>query len=707
MRGQEGGGDSGIAAMSSGVSVLRIGRSRVEIRANDSTANSRSVPYYSNGSSDGKFDESATRALRHGAATRLGREVGWIGLDALVVAASFYIATYIRFVDSGGGAEAIWFRLPYLLIPVVALFLISNQFWSLNRRVWRYASGIEIFVIFSSVGICSLVLLVADVAITANGHERLLPIGVLVMGGFFSATGMTVVRYRWRIIPAILRWRLIAAMIRSRHLNGRTRAIIYGAGDSGQFVADRLMVRPEDHEFALVGFVDDDRRKVGQRIHGLPVLGSGEAIEMLVERYRVDVIVLAVSNATQAQRQRMLNICTRTRAQVKVAPNFFDIVASAATPLLRELRVTDMLGRPEAMVDHEACARVIGGKVVLVTGAAGSVGSELCRQIAMFSPRLLVGLDNNESGLYDLSIDLRSGLNPLALEPVVADVRNRGAINRAFQRFGPDVVFHAAAYKHVPLMERFPEEAVLVNVLGTEVMLEAARNASAERFVLVSTDKAVKPSSTMGATKRLAELLVLSNDHYGQMLTTAVRFGNVLGSRGSVVPTFAKQIQRGGPVTVTHPEMTRYFMEVSEAAILIIQAAAMTKGTDLFMLEMGEPVKIDDLARRMIRVRGLRPDVDIKILYTGTRPGEKLHEELVLDGEERVATEHPMIHRIRSSPPSNGRLELAPLCKLAEQHETSSVISALMEICNHHATTLSDGPLVAVANDPRNLVTQN
>jgi FlaA1/EpsC-like NDP-sugar epimerase len=589
-----------------------------------------------------------------------------------VVGAAFYLATFVRFLDTSGNYGPFWERLPFVLVPITAAYLASNQIWSLNRRVWRYASGLEVLMIFTSVGLTTMVLLVVDLIASAFTHGRLLPIGVLVMGGFFTATGMTLVRYRWRIVTALLR---------RRRASGATRALIFGAGDSGQFVADRIMVRPEDHEFELVGFVDDDRSKHGLRIHGLRVLGGGEDLDELIERHRVDVIILAISNATAEQRQRILDICSGTLAQVKVAPNFFDIVASPAVPLVRELRVSDLLGRSQAIVDHLSCTRVLEGKVVLVTGAAGSVGSELCRQIAAFSPSQLIGLDNNESGLYDLAIELRSGINPFQLEVVVADVRNPSAISTAFEKARPHVVFHAAAYKHVPLMEEFPAEAVAVNIRGTEIVLEASRRAGAERFVFVSTDKAVKPTSIMGATKKVAEMLVLSN-RLGSTLATAVRFGNVFGSRGSVVPTFARQIERGGPVTVTHRDMTRFFMEISEAAILIIQAAAMTQGNDLFMLEMGEPVKIDDLARRMVRMRGLRPDIDIKIVYTGMRPGEKLHEELVLDDEERFVTEHPMISRIQSHTAPSDKFQLARLYELAEGDRTGDLIASLAELCD-------------------------
>ena len=605
------------------------------------------------------------------ATPRTWRSVASVVVDAVVVVAAFYLATYVRFVDAPGNSGPFLERMPFLLVPITAAYLAGNQVWALNRRVWRYASGVEVLMIFTSVGLTTMLVLAADVIVDIFVPARPLPIGVIVMGGFLTATGMTVVRYRWRIV---------AALLRRHRASGTMRALIFGAGDSGQFVADRIMARPADHEFDLVGFVDDDRSKHGLRIHGLTVLGGGEDLGILIDKNRIDVIVLAISDATAEQRQRILDICSRTRAQVKVAPNFFDIVASPTVPLVRELRVSDLLGRSEAMVDRLSCARVLEGKNVLVTGAAGSVGSELCRQIATFAPGKLVGLDNNETGLYDLAIELRSGVNPVQLEVVVADVRNPTAISRAFQKLRPNVVFHAAAYKHVPLMEEFPAEAVAVNVRGTEVVFEAARKAHVERFVFVSTDKAVKPSSTMGATKKVAEMLVTSNGH-GPMLATAVRFGNVFASRGSVVPTFARQIERGGPVTVTHPEMTRFFMEISEAAMLIIQAAAMTRGNDLFMLEMGEPVKIDDLARRMIRMRGLRPDVDIEIVYTGVRPGEKLHEELVLDAEERFLTEHPMISRIESHKVPSGKFQLAKLYELAEGDRSADLIATLMKLC--------------------------
>jgi len=338
---------------------------------------------------------------------------------------------------------------------------------------------------------------------------------------------------------------------------------------------------------------------------------------------------------------------------------------------------------------RDACERVLRDRVVLVTGGCGSVGSELCRQVAQFDPKLLVILDNNETGLYDLELALRTRFRQLAVSILVADITEAVRMDAVFREVKPEVIFHAAAYKHVPLMERFPQEAVRVNVGGTAVMLEMARRHDAQYFVFVSTDKAVEPHSVMGATKRIAEMLVIGENGSSvsdQRSTrcAVVRFGNVLGSRGSVVPTFARQIDLGGPVTVTHPDMTRYFMDVSEAAGLIIQAASFTHGGDIFMLEMGERIRVDDLARKMIRMRGLRPEIDIPIVYTGVRPGEKLHEELVSPEEGREPTEHPLVHRVLATTPArpNGdfRLEVQGLLELATNGNQQVVIDRVMKL---------------------------
>jgi FlaA1/EpsC-like NDP-sugar epimerase len=352
--------------------------------------------------------------------------------------------------------------------------------------------------------------------------------------------------------------------------------------------------------------------------------------------------------------------------------------------------VEDLLGRQAVQLHRDACERVLRDKVVLITGGCGSVGSELCRQVAQFEPRQLVVVDNNETGLYDLEIALRTRFRELAVSIVIADVTDAARMQAVFAELKPHAIFHAAAYKHVPLMERFPQEAVKVNVGGTAVVLEMARRYGAQNFVFVSTDKAVEPYSVMGATKRIAEMLVIGENGNGEAANdgtrcTAVRFGNVLGSRGSVVPTFARQIDLGGPVTVTHPEMTRYFMDVSEAAGLIIQAASYTLGGDIFMLEMGERIRVDDLARKMIRMRGLRPEIDIPIVYTGVRPGEKLHEELVFSEEGREPTDHPLVHRVQAAVgTSNGELRMGVerLLQLSTNGNQMTLTAELMRLAH-------------------------
>jgi FlaA1/EpsC-like NDP-sugar epimerase len=359
---------------------------------------------------------------------------------------------------------------------------------------------------------------------------------------------------------------------------------------------------------------------------------------------------------------------------------------SKVAPLLREPTAEDMLGRPPAVLDSQACRAVLTNRRILVTGACGSIGSELCRQIASFQPRSLIALDNNETGLYDLDIELNAQFPGLDLRVVVGDVTDRAKVEDLFRKERPEIVFHGAAYKHVPLMQRYPEEAVRVNIGGTLTVLEAARRHPCKRFVLVSTDKAVNPSSVMGATKRIAEVLVTTAPSAQaldvSMLCTAVRFGNVLGSRGSVLPTFAKQIELGGPVTVTHPEMTRYFMEIKEAASLILQAASLTTGNDIFMLEMGEHIRIDELARKLIRMRGLRPGIDILIEYVGIRPGEKLHEELIYSEEERERTDRSLIYRVNGQ---NGQAaevlsRIDEVLKMAAESRREALVETLLQL---------------------------
>ena len=643
----------------------------------------------------GLHSEAFSRLIRS-----VRRHVPWLLFDAPVIAAAFYAALFLRLLDTTAGVGSYLGAITRWIVPIIILYLTMTSLWGMHRRVWRFATAADVRPIFGATATATAIALGVDLLSGGLSGHRLLPLSVILLGGFFSACGMVLTRYRPRLLQGLSPV--------GRNVGEGTRAIIYGAGDAGQHLALRLLTHESGDLYDLVGFFDDDPRKRGQRIHGLPVLGGRQDLAHIVERQSIDLIIIAINNVRGEDLRQILTTAQQTPAQIRIIPSVFEVVSAANTaPFLREVRVEDLLGRQALQLHRDACERVLRGKVVLITGGCGSVGSELCRQVAQFEPRQLVVVDNNETGLYDLEIALRTRFRELAVTVVIADVTDGPRIDGVFADVKPQVIFHAAAYKHVPLMQRFPQEAVKVNVGGTAVVLEMARRYGSQYFVFVSTDKAVQPHSVMGATKRIAEMLVTGGNRNGQAgkgmtKCTAVRFGNVLGSRGSVVPTFARQIDLGGPVTVTHPDMTRYFMDVSEAAGLIIQAASYTEGGDIFMLEMGERIRVDDLARKMIRMRGLRPEIDIPIVYTGVRPGEKLHEELVFPEEGREPTDHPLVHRVRPSTmlEGNGHVQMGVgrLLRLSANGNQEALIAELMQLAGRPEGNGARPAAVATAN---------
>jgi FlaA1/EpsC-like NDP-sugar epimerase len=385
--------------------------------------------------------------------------------------------------------------------------------------------------------------------------------------------------------------------------------------------------------------VDDDRRKHKANIHGVPVKGDKNKIIELVEKYNVSEIIIAMPSATKQDRLEIINICKQTKCKLKTLPGMYELINDKVTiRKIRNVSIEDILGREEVKLNTEEISDYTKDKVILITGGGGSIGSELCRQLAKFQPRKLLILDIYENNAYDLQNELKNTYkDELDFEIIIASVRDKVRLREVFDKYKPDVVFHAAAHKHVPLMESNAVEAIKNNVFGTLNVAQCADESGVKKFVLISTDKAVNPTNVMGATKRVAEMIIQSLDKQSKTEFVAVRFGNVLGSNGSVIPLFKKQIAMGGPVTVTHPEITRYFMTIPEAAQLVIQAGAMASGGEIFVLDMGESVKIDDLARDLIRLSGYIPGVDIEIEYTGLRPGEKLYEELLL-AEEGIKT---------------------------------------------------------------------
>lgn len=579
---------------------------------------------------------------------RLKRIMSWMAVDALVMLAAYGIAFFARtFVTPREFIHSLGFVTFCIVVMLTAFYALG-----LYHRIWRYTSGHEVARIVFGVTAVTAFTLIVDFLLSTEG--RPLPLSVIVLGNMLALSGFVGLRYKSRLISG-LSWRWEAIWHQKFPESGsRTRVLIMGAGEAGQNFAWRMKHRwpastaHEAENFHVIGFVDDDPGKRGMYVEGVQVLGGRADIPRLVVQHKVDLIVFAVHNISGPSFREALAYCESTNARIRIVPNAYAMMNSTHhAPLLRDLQPEDILGRKpigrHAGIDFSP----VTDKVVLVTGAAGSIGAELCRQLLRYHPAKLLMLDNNETGLHDMVLELADHChNGTKLVPMLLDVTRREMVEAVFKHHCPQVIFHAAAYKHVPMLELYPHQAIHVNVGGTRNVGELARQYAAERFVLISTDKAVDPTSVMGGSKRLCEYLMHAfarSDNPHGTLFTSVRFGNVLGSRGSVVPMFNKQIDAGGPVTVTDKEMKRFFMTIPEAVNLVIHAACLTQGDDLFMLRMGEEVRILDLAERMIRMRGLRPYEDIAIHFSGVRPGEKLSEELSLEDEQSKPTVHPAI----------------------------------------------------------------
>jgi FlaA1/EpsC-like NDP-sugar epimerase len=474
----------------------------------------------------------------------------------------------------------------------------------------------------------------------------------------------------------------------ARRENGKrdgawTRTLIYGAGTAGLALARELRENPS-LKSELVGLIDDDGRKVGLTFHGTRVLGTGEALGALAKKYEIEQVLIAIPSATGPQLVRMLQAAIDAEVDYKMVPGLADIIhGTELGKQIRDVAVEDLLGRRPVLLDEERIRERIAGKTVMVTGAAGSIGSEICRQIARFNPAALVGFDEAETPLFQLDRELNNRFPELTFFPELGNITRSGNVQQAMERYKPSIVYHAAAYKHVPMMERHVFAAVENNIFGTWNVASAALDHKVEDFVMISSDKAVRPTSMMGATKRISELVINALQKQGGTRFMAVRFGNVLGSNGSVVPIFKEQIAAGGPVTITHPEMCRYFMTIPEATQLVLQAFSIGKGGEVFVLDMGEPVRIVDLARNLVLLSGLRPDRDIKFEFTGLRPGEKLFEELNLQSEQFMPTAHAKILSYLS--PFSADLKvmhvaLEELRQISERRDVARLVLYLKEL---------------------------
>lgn len=574
------------------------------------------------------------------------RAIALIIIDAGLINLALLAALWLRFDASipEQYVEACKSLAPFFTV----IYLVCFYVFGLYRRLWQYASLGELLSIVYSVSLGTIIN-ISLAYFWMQGSTFPLPRSVFLL--LWMALVLLIGGSR-------LSWRLF----RDNHLaNGRLRAgkpvLIIGAGDAGAAVARELNKHNVDNSVPI-GYVDDSPSKQGLEMFGLKVLGTREDIPRLVEEYGIREIIIAIPSASKRVIREIVEVCQETPARLKILPGIYELIDESVTiNQIREVRVEDILGRDPVEVDLEAMAGYLTGRTVMVTGAGGSIGSELCRQVAQFGPQALVLLGHGENSIYEIHKELSNTYPELELHPVICDVKDSTALESVFNTYRPRVVFHAAAHKHVPLMEFNPAEAVKNNVLGTFCVASLAKQYQVESFILVSTDKAVNPTSVMGATKRAAEMVIQHLGQDSQTRFAAVRFGNVLGSRGSVVPLFKEQIARGGPVTVTHLEMTRYFMTIPEAVQLIIQAGALAKGGEVFVLDMGKPVKIVDLARNMIRLSGFIPDEDIEIIYTGIRPGEKLYEEVLTTTEGTNATKHDRIYVARVDRPDAGKLQ--------------------------------------------------
>jgi len=604
--------------------------------------------------------------------TRRTRAMFVLLADIALVALSMYAAFLLRFEGRipSQYMEDLWILILVAMAVKIPVFYLQR----LYHISWSYVSVRELMSVFTGGFFSSLLLGTALFVLKAIPTFTGFPRSILFIDFFLTITLIGGFRAAKRVY---------LQFVKGFPVEGK-RTLIVGAGDAGEQLL-RSMLKSGHRDYLPIGFVDDDPGKLSTSIQGIKVLGTRKEIPQLVEAYDIEELLIAIPSVSSKVIKETVEVGRKAKVKsMKILPDISEILSgSVGLADVREVQPEDLLGREPVSIDTRALERFLRGKTVLVTGAAGSVGAELCRQILRFGSTLVFALDSDETGLFNLEKDLQRRFSASTVRILVGDVRDRMKMTAVLQHHRPQVVFHAAAYKHVPIMEAHPEEAVKTNVFGTQIVVEEACRAGAEAFVFISTDKAINPTSVMGATKRVAEMVVLGKGKESATRLMAVRFGNVLGSRGSALPLFTDQIKRGGPVTVTHPEMQRYFMTTAEAVLLVLQAAAMGQGGEVFVLDMGKPVRVLDLAKELIRFHGLEPDQDIPIVFSGIRPGEKLYEELLTAEEGTDATSHERVFVARMGMTlgrEQTKLLLERLRQSAEDIDRELVVSCLQQL---------------------------
>ena len=586
------------------------------------------------------------------------------------------------------------------ILPVAILIkLLCLYFFDVYRGMWRFTSVRDLFGIIKAVSVSTLLIIVYALLVY---RYKNVPRSVAFIDWCFNILLISGARLGIRLffqkyVPTnpILSLSPIHGF-RSGLSRQAKKLLIIGAGSCGEKILREIHDNPQLN-YTVVGFLDDAPGKIGRKIHGVSVRGIIGDLSLVAEKTGADELLIAIPSASAVEMRRIVAACKESGLRFKTVPSYGELIDGKVTlKTVREVAYRDLIGRETVKLDEKRIEECLRDQRVMVTGAGGSIGSELCRQICRFGPEKLILFERAESPLYEIDLELRSNCGPVNIVPVLGDIQDGDQLRKTFEAHGPQIVFHAAAYKHVPMLELQPWKAVENNILGTQKLLDVANDFELKLLVLVSTDKAVKSANVMGASKRLAEMLTLNNNKSCNLSRTrmmAVRFGNVVGSVGSVAPLFKRQIENGGPVTVTHPDVTRYFMTIREASQLILQSASMGQGGEIFILDMGTPVKIVDMAQDLIRLSGFEPDVDIKIEYIGLRPGEKLYEELITDDENALPTPHPKIMMLKGGACDltlmNGKIQ--ELARLAGAHDAARIKSKLQEMVPDY--TPSDIPV--------------